>query len=54
MICCINQLYRPSLKWHEDGVGDCTICKASKDNENCKWYYPIEWTAIEVEERGDE
>ena len=51
---CLHQICRPKIKWHEYGVGDCTVCKPDKNNKLCKWYYPIAWTTIKIEERGNE
>jgi len=49
---CLHQVFRPTLKWQEYGVGDCTTCKADRNNKSCKWYYPISITIINVKKEA--
>lgn len=41
MKMCINQLFRPSLHFSKDGVGDCTKCIPDIRNVECKQFYPV-------------
>jgi len=49
---CIHQIFKPKYqsKILLDGVGDCSICKQSTDNFNCRRYFGINMSTFEVTE----
>ena len=45
MKICLYQFSKGNF--HEEGVGDCSVCVPDENNKKCKMYYPIDDWRIE-------